>query len=112
MLPNGGETLKTGQTFDISWNSQNIKNVIIALLQGDSRVYLISSKNGIDTSLKKFQWKIDKDAPYIGRSDLKVALYNSAYCAYVDEATGVECAKDGNIQSDISDNYFSIISGN
>lgn len=110
--PNEGENWATGETHVISWTASNVKNVIISLLQGNSRSYLISSKTGVDASLQKFDWTINDSAFYVGRNDLRIILSDAAYCNYVDESTGIECVKDEIKHGDESDNYFSIVSAN
>lgn len=107
LSPNGGENIKAGETYTISWSSNNnVKNIIISLMQGNSKVYLISKS--FNASLEKFDWKVDSTAGYVGRNDLRVILYDTAYCGYVDQSTGVECVKDEQSHGDASDNYFSI----
>lgn len=110
--PNGGEKWTVGETHTISWIANNVKNVVISLLQGSSRSLLISLKTGVNASLQKFDWKISDGAWYVGRSDLKIVLSDAAYCSWVDESTGVECVKDELKHGDKSDNYFSIVSAN
>jgi hypothetical protein len=106
--PNGGEILTTGETYTISWTTKDVENVIISLLQGSSRAYLISPRTGVSASLGKFDWKIDNTF-YVGQSDLKIVLSDAAYCGYVDESTGIECVKDELPHGDASNDYFAVI---
>lgn len=110
--PNGGEKWKTGETHAISWTSNNVSNVIIVLNQGASRSFLIGPKTGVRASLGKFDWKPENSAFFAGRNDLKIIVMDAAYCSYVDESTGIECAKDEISHGDTSDSYFSIVSAN
>jgi len=105
LSPNGGEKIQGDSV--IIWGSNNVENIIITLMENNSKSYLISKS--FDASRGYFDWKIDKSADYIGRSDLKIVLYDAAYCSYVDQSIGVECTKDDVSHSDSSDNYFSIL---
>lgn len=110
--PNGGEKWTVGETQTISWSANKIKNVIISLIQGSSRVYLVSPKTGVSASLGKFDWKPENSAFFVGRNDLKIIVSDATYCSYVDESTGIECVKDEIPHGDTSDSYFSIVSAN
>jgi hypothetical protein len=107
IFPNGGENLIASNTYTISWSAYSkIKSVVIALMEGNSREYLINKS--IDASLGKFSWKFDGSSDYIGKDNLKIVLYDAAFCKYVNESMGVECVKDGLSHGDASDGYFSI----
>ena len=109
LSPNGGEQWKAGETHTISWQSRDVKNVIIVLNQGSSRSSLISPKTGISASLGKFDWTPEKSAFYVGRNDLQIIIKDVAYCGYIDQDTGIECIKDELKHGDNSNSYFSII---
>lgn len=108
LSPNGGEAWKAGETYTIAWTNHSVEHVIITLLQGTSRSYLVGPKDGVEASLGKFDWKIDVTAPYVGRSDLKIVLYDAEACDYVGPDIGGECRKDELVHSDGSDGDFSI----
>lgn len=107
LSPNGGEEWKAGETHTITWIDHSVENVIITLSQGSSRSYLIGPQDGIVGALRSFDWEIDATAPYIGRGDLRIVLYDAEACDYIGPDIGGECRKDG-IHSDRSDGYFSI----
>jgi len=99
--PDGGEKWEIGKTYDINWASEGTNystvHVNIYLWKGGTFVKTIAlgvspSTLGGSPSVGKYSWKIPSDLT--PGSDYQIRLYAS-----------------GIAKSDISDNYFSIVSG-
>lgn len=91
--PNGGETWVVGNTYDIRWESRKIEKVRITLetTEPSVRVLPILIVDDYPANLGKYSWVVE-DFP--GRWKIKI----------------IGKTADGRVVSDLSDNYFSIVS--
>jgi len=102
--PNGGETLKIGQSHTISWKSNNVNNVNIAVVNYDhAENCLINDKNSIASKngINYFTFNFDKCTVHnMGMDSVTAIDPGSNYKINIVDALGGT--------SDSSDNYFTI----
>ncbi|MCX6751592.1 MAG: peptidoglycan-binding protein [Candidatus Nomurabacteria bacterium] len=95
LSPNGGETYKMGQTYNIVWNSTGVDKVYIYLSKKDINGVVALIGDNISASLGKYPWTIPVDnSDIIKGGQFKIVI-----------------SKDGADSTfDNSDNYFTITS--
>jgi len=92
ILPNGGENLVIGNTYDIRWNSVGVDKVNISLqcIPDDNSAKTISIANNISASISSYTWAINNIDP-LTKCTIRVL-----------DASGADIG-------DSSDNYFNIL---
>jgi hypothetical protein len=122
LFPNGGETLRAGETYTISWRGNGLKKVTIALWASNSPTmddsigsYSAFAINPglLDAAQGNYQWTVPAEATdsksSLGWNDIGGYKY---YKISIDGYTVVPDGLPGNFAvRDVSDNYFSIVGG-
>lgn len=79
--PNGGEKLKAGLTYDITWENNGVEYVMIELDKGSEGWHL---EYKIDADLKKYAWKV----PNMLGDGYKIKIWDTANPTVDDESDG------------------------
>ena len=75
--PNGGETIKTQQTYEITWQAQGVDRVWISLVQGGKDHGLIAEN--IPATTGRYQWKVPGDVSAdFGTTGYKIFISNNS----------------------------------
>lgn len=58
LSPNGGEVVKMGQKYEITWMAQSVGKVSISLVSGGKDFGLVTEKSSVKASDGKFMWTV------------------------------------------------------
>ncbi len=92
LSPNGGEEWEIGKTYEIRWESQGVETVDIRAVTIHTSPYGVLIATGIPASQKTYSWTIS--SYFSPRDDYKISISGKV---------------NGEVISDESDDYFSII---
>jgi len=90
--PNGGERWEIGKTYEIRWESQGVDTVDIRAVTVSTSPYGILIATGVPATQKAYSWTISSD--FSPRDDYKISISGKI---------------NGEVISDKSDSYFSIV---